>query len=1553
MSLYTLTVDLLAKTGSFERDMGRAARSVERESRQIQRALSDGVARGADDAAAGFRRATLQMVSFGAAMAGVRAAVGRADEWTGMNNRIRLVTDSTQAFNQAQQDVIRIAKSTYQSLDATAGLYQNLAMVQGRLGLSASETARIVETVGKTIAMSGSSAASAQGALIQLSQAFAGGTPRAEEFNSMIEGASALVNALEDGLGVARGGLRAMVNEGKVSAGDMADALLRMSSSVDESFGGMQVRTSQAMTNLGTSLTEMIGRADEATGASTALAAGINAVGENLPQVTAALGAFASVKVTEALAGRLRAMTANIQAERAHAVETLASARALEARTAAQVVDTGMMLRGATTVRQRLTAEAALTKAVQQHTVARQQLAAAEAMAARAGAGTFARAGSAVLGLFGGPVGLAAMVAATAASWLVFRDNTNAASRALDGMTGSLDDNIAKFRELDALQRASILSELKDQVADAARGVDAEVANMVNQVQNRLRYFGAEAAEAGREFADSIGELRAQYAAGSLTASEFNDAVQAQIVVLTRNDRVAAALGDQIAEQGGEVAAAAVKHQELTDKLGGMEGAQRDAEAAVDGATAAMRRQQAQADATAASVGDFTKKMTDALTKGRVELARAAGGEAGALKQEFGQFILDAGGVDAFTPEQLQEVVALYRARRTQLEQIATSRETAKALGRGNTEAERELKRQTESLARYEREAAMAAATLAGPLQEAEERHRQRLAELDAELRKGNISQEAYNTLKAEAADQLERTNAALREQQQAPDVLLGAMRDEVELLGMIGPQRELYRRGLQAERDMREAINRANEAGAGINDQVSESLIRQARGWALASVEMEEAARAAEDWRYTIMGSVEGVADVFADLFSGQIKSTRDFFTELKDLWKRGWWDIVRMSLQQSFVNPIQRALAGMLQGQGFAGAGQSPGLMQAGMRAFGFGGGPQGGGAGWGVLAGGGVSFPGWTTPGAGVGGWGAPGAMDGGGGFGFGGGVPSMNLLTGEFAGGMPYASTALGLYGLYYGATQRGNGGLSSGLAGLSYGAAGIGLGGAIAGGLGAIGTGTGLAGMGAGAMGGAKMAMGSAASSIGGAAWIPVVGWILAAAAVVDMVSGGKLFGTKYQANKITQDLGIGPDGGMASMTVNEVRQRSLFRGRKWRDRELEPTDEQRQAAQDLYEAMERVSRSAASQLGLQTVDIVAGSIRQVYNKKGELQSEMSTVLGQTFEESFEDFASRLTSEQLIAAVGKIDSAASKIAQDWRHSAEVLAAGAEFFMTAASDARNGLDLWSGIGLQGLTDFVERMQMGEESLAQAYQRLAGLAGDYGSFMADINTTLMTDGLNSYQQQALQIERTYRQQVKSANDYAKALGLSGARAEDLAKIEELRAVSMGKLRAQMEAENEAFLGQLALSDLSTLRDDQKLSEAMEQFADAVAGGDTQAAQAAAQAALGFGRSLYASGRDYQALYDQVTGQLRGMQPGEGDLDMGGLADELEAMEEGISRAVFELAARNGQIADEKVRPALDRNNELLGELLTELRRQGASAGSDRMYEKLNGGRGYVQVR
>ncbi len=265
-----------------------------------------------------------------------------------------------------------------------------------------------------------------------------------------------------------------------------------------------------------------------------------------------------------------------------------------------------------------------------------------------------------------------------------------------------------------------------------------------------------------------------------------------------------------------------------------------------------------------------------------------------------------------------------------------------------------------------------------------------------------------------------------------------------------------------------------------------------------------------------------------------------------------------------------------------------------------------------------------------------------------------------------------------------------------------------------------------------------------------------------------------------------------------------------------------------------------------------------------------------------------------------------------------------------------DARSGLDLWSGIGLSALTDYVERMQAADEQLVAAYSRLAGTAKSYGTLMADIATHVMTADLSGYQQQALNIERTYRQQVKSANDYAKALGLSGARAEDLAKIEELRALQMGKLQAQIESDKKSIKYGLSISDLSPLTDQEKLSEAMQALADATAKGDSQAAQQAAQVALGSGRNLYASGKDYNDLYGRVSGMVDGMKLGDLNLEdgisMGQLADAIEALPEHFGKAIFEVAASSKE-EQRQTNAALQESNRLLADVRTLLERIDAS--------------------
>ncbi len=236
-----------------------------------------------------------------------------------------------------------------------------------------------------------------------------------------------------------------------------------------------------------------------------------------------------------------------------------------------------------------------------------------------------------------------------------------------------------------------------------------------------------------------------------------------------------------------------------------------------------------------------------------------------------------------------------------------------------------------------------------------------------------------------------------------------------------------------------------------------------------------------------------------------------------------------------------------------------------------------------------------------------------------------------------------------------------------------------------------------------------------------------------------------------------------------------------------------------------------------------------------------------------------------------------------------------------------------------------------------LATQIEKVTGLLGNYATLMADVSTQLLTGDLTGYQSQALTIERTYRQQVKAANDYAKALGLSGARAEDLAKIEALRASNMGKLQAKIEADKKAISYGLSVSELSPLTDQQKLQETMRELERSVSGGDSSAAQAAAQAALGFGRNLYASGKDYNALYGQVTGLVDGMKVGNLDLDngtsMGQLADTIEALPDNFSRAVFDLVVDNK--AQAATTAAVQQGNTLLAQVVARLDKIEASTG------------------
>ncbi|MDJ1623635.1 tape measure protein [Stenotrophomonas sepilia] len=1522
MSLYTLTVDLLLKSGSFERDSGKAARVVKRDMETIQASMSDASRRGADEVSAGFRRVAFEAVGMTSALAAVKAVIGKADEWTNLNNRLRLVTKDQAAFVAAQQDVVQIAKATRQPLGATAELYQRIAMNQDALGLSGAGLARVVETISKTMVISGSSAAAAEGALIQLGQAFASGALRGEELNSVLEGAPALAQEIAKGLNVPMGKLRELGQAGKLSADQVINALQRQASAVDDAFGKMDATVGQSLTLLNTNLSEMIGRADDATGASQALAAGIGLLGSNLQTVAVASAAVASGPLVKALLSRVAAANAAVAADRAAAAQSLAAAQQLELRTRAAMLDAQAEARRMQVIGGSVSVSAKAAAATLEHRQATLLLAQAQAQAATANAGWLARAGSATLSVLGGPAGIVTMLATAAAGWLLFRDNTNTAAAALIDFGGAADTAIEKFRELNRQQQAGEILRLQKEIDANYRTITGSITEMVAAATNFSTVGQASA------FIQETERLDAAFKAGKISADDFASGLDAAWKAMIEGSPAAAAVAKSLTE---ETAAAATAGREVDRKrafLDAFTGSSSQAKSATDALSGSF-------NVLGDSAGAAGKRIASAMQSLPGQLARVGKSAAEVAKLDVNDWFKEAqaSGVDFSKrddPKVKQYIEQGAQYIRLQTELAAAQKnftESRKASAAAERAGAKDRKADAEAIKRYNEQAAMAAATMAGPLAEATERQKQLEDKLKEALKEGRIERAAYNTLVLESQKALEQSSAEIKKALASPEALLATMDAEVAMLGKVGRARELSRREMMNERDMRQELQKAVEAaggkealalskGAASYEQYEQSMLDAARASADLSLRVEEAAANVEAWAGVVVNGVGDAADAMADFVAGGMRDFDNLWDDLKVVAKRGLRDLAREFLQQKIVIPIQTQILNGMNGQG---GGLS---LQSIMGLFG-GNGAAGGGQNLGTIAG-------------------------------------LLSKGQGLFSAGASAASS---------GATAGSLLGFGNNVAALTGG--------------------------GAAAAGGSSAAAGAGAAGSAAAA-VPIIGWIVAGMMknaelfdqgwniangeswagkiatagavgladktfrglgfndkVASILSGSsihaKLFGRG--APKITGQGLTGSYGfaGFDGQTYADIKQKGgLFRSdKKWTQYgAVDPGIDR------TFDMAARQVRGAATGLAKQLgVDLTQqlGGVRvslgklQLSADSAEAKSQLEAYLG--------DMTNRLFTEAVKAAGfgGQLDG--------YFEASDVFNALSASIALAVGNADELGRALNGMEVDKVNKAVDYFQdlasVAGTDLATQVEKVTGLLGNYASLMADVSTQLMTGDLSSYQQQALSIERTYRQQVKSANDYAKALGLSGARAEDLAKIEALRAMNMGKLQAQIDKDKKAMQYGLSISDLSPLTDQQKLGEAMKELERAVAGGDTSAAQAAAQAALGFGRNLYASGKDYNGLYDQVTGLIDGMKVGdlntEDGTSMGQLADAIEALPDNFSRAVFDLVVNNESqsqttAAVQQSNALLTEQNQLLRELLSTTTQGVRASSSNALRQALN---------
>ncbi|HFE9914463.1 TPA: tape measure protein [Acinetobacter baumannii] len=436
--------------------------------------------------------ATRALAGHMAGLVTVGAAISKMDEYTGLQNRLKLVTTNQVELNKATEDTFRIAQKTYSTWNSILQVYQRFSDNAKTLNLNMDETARLTETVSKAVAISGASAEAADAALVQFGQALASGTLRGEELNSVMEQTPALAKAIAQGMGITVGQLRSVAAEGKITSKEIVKALKNVQDDVDALFAKTDITIGQSLTLLNNEITKFVGESGKGSGAAHVLADSIQLLASNLKLISDGALVLGIGLVTKAIATKTVAVYADVAATAANVKASKEKVIADAAEAAAAVKTAQAQIANSQATLQVLAAEKALEVErlkAQMNAVGRTQsitrmaelkkieaqvtreLAAAETALAAAqtkanatkvtALTTLGRLGKGALGLVGGPIGALALgVSALAATYTYFKDKAEEANKKLEEQAKVANRSATELKNLKGQAKTDAINDL-------------------------------------------------------------------------------------------------------------------------------------------------------------------------------------------------------------------------------------------------------------------------------------------------------------------------------------------------------------------------------------------------------------------------------------------------------------------------------------------------------------------------------------------------------------------------------------------------------------------------------------------------------------------------------------------------------------------------------------------------------------------------------------------------------------------------------------------------------------------------------------------------------------------------------------------------------------------------------------------------------------------------------------------------------------------------------------------------------------------------------------
>jgi len=498
-----MLVQIEATTAQLRRELASADQVVARTTQSIDRNLEQ-VDSAFDSAGVAAEKAGVLMRGAFAAVAGaglIGSIIQQVDAYGQMSDRMKAAAGSAGEYQTVQEHLLRTAQETYRPLAEAQELYIRTADVMRSLGFNTQQTLDITDSFSFLLVTNAAAADKAGSALDAYSKALQTGKVEADGWVSIQDAMPTIVTAIATATGKSAEEIRKLGVQGKLSLDDINTGLLKTVEVNRQAAADMSTSVQDAMVNIGNAIQSFLGGMEEQTGAVAGLSSILITLADNVDLVAVAMAGAGVAALTNYVAKSGLAVKAAL-ADRA--------ARIAQAEAVLQAALADQRKAETATILAAREAAAARGTAVQtqmsiQLAQARQREAAATTAVATAQAG-LRTVSAGLLGILGGPMGLALLAGTAAASFLLLSNNADLAGVSLDDLHKPVAQLREEFAKLNKDQREASLVKWQQEQVTATDKVKNAYGDLAQSIRSAV--VTAPARDSGGQYNRQLAEYQ-------------------------------------------------------------------------------------------------------------------------------------------------------------------------------------------------------------------------------------------------------------------------------------------------------------------------------------------------------------------------------------------------------------------------------------------------------------------------------------------------------------------------------------------------------------------------------------------------------------------------------------------------------------------------------------------------------------------------------------------------------------------------------------------------------------------------------------------------------------------------------------------------------------------------------------------------------------------------------------------------------------------------------------------------------------------------------------